>query len=306
MNGPVRADELFAAAVEPSPRTGSNALMTLDRPLRPFDDAALDTVPLPASLHPVLRAACEAAASAMERCQRAWGRADLLAAVADGADGTPTSRLDQLVEEAILEAVRPFRVNVVSEECGWIDNGSALTMVMDPVDGTGNAAAGLPLATFTAALAVDGTYREALTYWFATMQSWHATTAAGSNLRTSGRRSVDGAFVSMIRPKRDADAFLTLARRADRARVFGSSSLEAAWVCAGVLDAFVDAGTDTHRSVDLAAALVLAPAAGGAVVDAFGRSLAFSTDVTGRYSGIVAATAELADEIAELVRDARR
>ncbi|MEZ5235219.1 MAG: hypothetical protein R2749_21315 [Acidimicrobiales bacterium] len=156
-----------------------------------------------------------------------------------------------------LEAVPP-RVNVLSEECGFLDHGSALTLMMDPVDGTGNAAAGLPLATFTATLVNDGEHQEALTYWFATMQSWHATRHGGAGLRSTGRRHLDGSFISMIRPKGAADAFLTLARRADRARVFGSSSLEAAWVTTGVLDAFVDAGTDTHRSVDLAAALVLA------------------------------------------------
>ncbi|MEZ5264423.1 MAG: inositol monophosphatase family protein [Acidimicrobiia bacterium] len=278
--------------------------MTLERSPRPVLVAGQADLPLPSGLHPVLRAACTAAADAMERGQRGWGRAELLAAVADGADGTPTSRLDQLVEEAILEAVRPFRVNVLSEECGFLDHGSALTLMMDPVDGTGNAAAGLPLATFTATLVNDGEHQEALTYWFATMQSWHATRHGGAGLRSTGRRHLDGSFISMIRPKGAADAFLTLARRADRARVFGSSSLEAAWVTTGVLDAFVDAGTDTHRSVDLAAALVLAPAAGGAVIDAYGRSLAFSTEITARFSGIVAATEELAEEIAAVVRAA--
>ncbi len=259
---------------------------------------------LPPGVHPVLRAACTAASEAMDRCQRAWDRAQLLAPVADGADGTPTSRLDELVEEAILHAVHPFRVNVLSEECGHLDNGSALTLMMDPVDGTGNAAAGLPLATFTAALVVDDQYHEALTYWFATGQAWHATRYGGATRRASGRLCLDGAFLSMIRPKGDATAFLTLARRADRVRVLGSSSLEAAWVTSGVLDAFVDAGTDTHRSVDLAAAMVLAPAAGGAVLDAYGRSLAFDTDITARYSGVVAATQSLAEEIAAVVRHA--
>lgn len=277
--------------------------MSLERALRPVDPAT--ELPLPPGLHPVLRAACTAAAEAMQRGRRAWDRDQLLEPVADGADGTPTSRLDQLVEEAILHAVAPFRVNVLSEECGLLDSGSALTLVMDPVDGTGNAAAGLPLATFTAALVIDGQHHEALTHWFATGQSWHASRyGGGTGLRSSGRRRLDGAFVSMIRPKADAAAFLTLARRADRARVLGSSSLEAAWVASGVLDAFADAGSDTHRSVDLAAALVLVPAAGGAVIDAFGRSLAFDTDITARYSGVVAATASLAEEIAAVIRDA--
>lgn len=47
------------------------------------------------------------------------------------------------------------------------------------------------------------------------------------------------------------------------------------------------------------------PAAGGYVCDAFGRPLDFDHDLTKRYSGIVAASRPLAEEIAALVaRDA--
>jgi myo-inositol-1(or 4)-monophosphatase len=72
-------------------------------------------------------------------------------------------------------------------------------------------------------------------------------------------------------------------------------------VAAGAIDAFVDAGSDSHRLVDLAAALVLVPAAGGVVVDAFGRPIELDTDLTRRWSGVVAATPELADGLCELI-----
>ncbi|MFC4113877.1 hypothetical protein [Nonomuraea zeae] len=51
-------------------------------------------------------------------------------------------RIDVLVEDAILAALSRHPVNVLTEETGWVDNGSALTLVMDPVDGSANAAAG--------------------------------------------------------------------------------------------------------------------------------------------------------------------
>jgi len=256
---------------------------------------------LPDQLHPALRAACAAAADAATRARAGARRADLIEAVADGADGTPTSMLDQLVEDAILEAIAPYRVNVLSEECGFVDNGSAVTLAVDPVDGTGNAAAGLPLSAFTAAIAVDDTLTEGFTYWFDTGLWWHAVRGGPSSLCTTGRTRLSGALVSMIRPKRDHRAFLEIAARADRTRVLGSSSLEAAWVAAGVLDAFADAGSDTHRYVDLAAAVVLVEAAGGSVIDAAGRPLTFDPDITRRFSGIAAATRTLAEEIAGIV-----
>jgi hypothetical protein len=59
-----------------------------------------------------------------------------------GADGTPTMRLDILVDTAVAEVVDKHRVNLLSEEIGVIDNGSSVTLVVDPVDGTANAAAG--------------------------------------------------------------------------------------------------------------------------------------------------------------------
>ncbi len=234
----------------------------------------------------------------------AHDRDALLAQVAQGADGTPTSRLDQLVETAILRAVERYGCNVLSEEIGHVDLGSATTLVIDPVDGTGNAAAGIPVSAFTGAIAVDGRFVEGLTMWLTTGDVWWAHVGQESVLQTTGRRSLDGAIVSMIRPKGEASGFLAVARRCDRVRILGSSSIEAALVCSGALDASVDAGSRTHRIVDLAAAVVLAERAGGAVVDVHGRPVEFTTEIDARWSGVVAATPELAAELVEVIRAA--
>ncbi|MFF2115119.1 inositol monophosphatase family protein [Rhodococcus koreensis] len=72
----------------------------------------------------------------------------------------------------------------------------------------------------------------------------------------------------------------------------------------GAVDAFVDAGSDTHRLMDIAAAVVLVGASGGVVLDAFGRPVEFDTDLTRRWSGIVAATPELGEELRTLIAEA--
>lgn len=248
-------------------------------------------------VHPALEAAATAARRAAEAATMQHHRLDLAAVVRDGADGTPTALLDMIVEDAILDAVRPLRVNVLSEEAGFIDVGSAETLVVDPVDGTGNLASGIPIACFTAAIAQDGIFVEGLTEWLATGTRWWAGPGEPHVRRTTGRTSLPGAIVSSIRPKGDAAGFLALARSCDRVRIFGCSSLEAAFVCDGRLDAFVDPGSDTHRIVDLAAALVLVRGTGGVVVDLHGRPLEFDLDVSRRWSGVVAATPALAAEI---------
>jgi myo-inositol-1(or 4)-monophosphatase len=258
--------------------------------------------------HPILRAAATVALKAYAAARAEHDRTALAEVVADGADGTPTMRIDVLVETAILAAVENRPVNVLTEETGWVDKASALTLVMDPVDGSANAAAGVPLSAFSGALAVDGRFTEALTVWLETGRSWWARTDRPTALRTSGRTTLDGAAVSLLRPHPakpgPSAAWWAVARRAARIRILSTSCLEAALVVEGATDAFADAATDTHRLVDLAAALVLAEAAGGAVRDVFDRPLELDTDLTRRWSGVVAATPELADELAATLRAA--
>ncbi|GAA3655624.1 bifunctional fructose-bisphosphatase/inositol-phosphate phosphatase [Nonomuraea antimicrobica] len=262
----------------------------------------------PLDAHPALAAAASAALEAYTVATAEHDRATLAAVVADGADGTPTMRIDVLVEQAILAALSRHPVNVLSEETGWVDRGSALTLVMDPVDGSANAAAGVPLAAFSAAVAEDGVFTEALTVWLDTGRSWWARAGEPSPLRTSGRTGLAGAAVSLLRPHPAnpgaAAAWWEVARTAARIRILSTSCLEGALVAQGSTDAFADAATDTHRLVDLAASVVLAEAGGGAVRDVFGRPIGLDTDLTKRWSGVVAATPDLADELVTVLHDA--
>jgi myo-inositol-1(or 4)-monophosphatase len=259
-----------------------------------------------AEAHPALGAAAEAALTAYGAARTGHSRADLAEYVGQGADGTPTMRIDVLVESAILRALEGSPVNVLSEETGFVDRGSALTLVMDPLDGSANAAAGVPLSAFAAAVAVDGVFTEALIVWLDTGRSWWARRGEPGPLRTSGRTRLRGAAVSLLRPRPDlpdaARAWWAVAERAARIRILSSSCLEAALVAEGSIDAFADAASDTHRLVDLAASVVLVEAAGGAVVDVQGRPIELDTDQTRRWSGVVAATPELADELAATLR----
>jgi myo-inositol-1(or 4)-monophosphatase len=218
-------------------------------------------------------------------------------------------RVDVLVESAILAVLEGTGVNVLTEETGFVDRGSAMTLVMDPLDGSANAAAGVPLSAFAGTIAVDGVFTESLTVWLDTGRSWWARRGSPpGSLRTSGRTRLDGAAVSLLRPHVDlpaaAAAWWAVAERAARIRILSTSCLEAALVAEGSIDAFADAASDTHRLVDLAAAVVLVEAAGGAVQDVHGRPIELHTDLTRRWSGVIAATPDLAAELAETLRSA--
>lgn len=250
-----------------------------------------------------LLAAADAAVLAHRNAVANHAPAELAAIRMDGADGTPTMFIDVLVEDAIIAAATAAGVNVLSEERGWVDVGSSVTLVVDPVDGSANAAAGIPLACFSAAVAIDGEFTEALTVWLHTDERWWAA-RGHSEFRTSGCRSVRAAAVSVLRPHpRNWAAWTRVAEAATRIRILSCSTLDAAFVATGAVDAFVDAGSDTHRLMDIAAATILVGASGGTVIDAFDRPITFDTDLTRRWSGIVAATPELADELRALIQD---
>ncbi|HEV7906525.1 MAG TPA: inositol monophosphatase family protein [Pseudonocardiaceae bacterium] len=258
---------------------------------------------IPEGVHPVLAEAAQSAATACRAARHGFSRAELREEIADGADGTPTMRVDALVEDAVAEAAYRNGVNLLSEEAGFLDHGSAVTLVIDPVDGSANAATGVPLSCFAGVVATDGVASEALTLWFDTGRVWWAKAGEPTPYRTSGRTRLDGASVSLLRPKRGAEqAWMRVASRADRVRVLGTTCLEAALVAEGSVDAFADPGSDTHRIMDLAAAMVTLPSAGGVLLDLHGRPLTIDPDLTRRWSGIAAATPQLAEELIAEIR----
>lgn len=272
------------------------------RPMSTKIDWPVPEPALPTAVHPALAAAAKAASSAYARARREHTRAELAEEVAEGADGTPTMLVDRIVEDAIAEAAAEHKVNLLSEEAGLVDNGSAVTLVVDPMDGSANAAAGVPLCCFGGVVAVDGTATEALTTWLDTGRAWHAVAGRPTPYRTSGSTRAAGAAVSLLRPKENnAEPWWRVAQAVGRIRILSSTVLEAALVAEGSVDAFCDPGSDTHRIVDLAAALVTVPAAGGAVLDTRGRPLELDPDLTRRWSGVVAASRPLAEELARLV-----
>src|SRR2546425_11018726 len=61
-----------------------------------------------------------------------------------GADGAPSTRIDRVAEEAVLRVLdyEDARLNVLSEEAGFVDRGGGATLVLGPIDGTHKALRG--------------------------------------------------------------------------------------------------------------------------------------------------------------------
>lgn len=253
-----------------------------------------------------LRTLVDAASASLAKARKRHSRQELAEEVSMGADGTPSSLLDILVEQAAVDTTARLGVNLLSEEVGWLDRGSAMTLVVDPVDGTANALAEVPISTCSAAAVVDGRPVAAHTRWLETGKEWVATAGeADGTFRTTRARRLGAAAISLLRPKPATwDAWRAVAERAGRIRVLSCSTFEGILVCTGAIDAFADPGGDVHRYVDLVAAQLYAELAGAVVVDVHGRPIDFDTDLTRRWSGVVAASPALADELVAAILDA--
>lgn len=220
------------------------------------------------------------------------------------ADGTETFLLDVAVQGPVLDVLERHRVNVISEEVGWIDRGSAVTVVLDPLDGTANAAAGVPVCAFAGAIVVDDVIEAARILWFDTGREWAASRTRSVPPSVSGRRRLLGSSMSLVRPQPHTMAAWTrLVGAARRVRILGSSVIDAALVADGSIDLMCDPGGDVHGIVDIAAAKLVVEAAGGTVLDVHGRPFSFEPDLRLRWSGVFAATRELAEEAVTTVLD---
>jgi len=197
--------------------------------------------------------------------------------MAMGADGTPTSYIDKVAEDVIVGYVdrNALRLNLLSEEAGFIDRGFEETLVADPIDGTHNACAGIPFYSVSLAVgkgSLSG-MREGLVMNLVTGDVFHASKGKGATL--------NGAPIRMKKPEAEKlliayvggtvdPVIYTIASRFKRVRCLGSTALELCSVASGQADAFFVKYQDLKKSpriVDIAAAILVLREAGGEAYD---------------------------------------
>jgi len=164
---------------------------------------------------------------------------------------------DLAADEVALEILAEAGYGVLSEESGLHDRHREILVVLDPVDGSTNAARGIPwFATSLCALDAAGPPDGGVAGAFRDGQPIRAasTTAAGE--------AVVG--VSGYPPRH-------LGWRQFRA--LGSAALDLCAVADGTLDAYVDCSSDAHGPWDYLGGLLVCREAGAAVGDASGRDL---------------------------------
>ena len=220
-----------------------------------------------------------------------------------GADGTPTKYIDKIAEDAAINLLKKskIKVNILSEEAGFLDLGGEYTFAMDPIDGTRNAYRGIPF--YSVSLAIGKSTLSDIEYGIVknipTGDIFIAEKNQGAffnNKRIAVpelpcKEILSSLTLGMVYDK----VTLSLARK-DKVRSLGSASLEMCMVAIGALDFYV-IGKEYLRVIDIAASTLILREAGGVVTNILGENLDMLLNLDERTSVIAACNREVVRKI---------
>ncbi len=203
-------------------------------------------------------------------------------------------RSDLAADAAALDVLAAGGVGVLSEESGLRDEGRAVVVVLDPVDGSTNASRRIPwFATALCAVDDDGPLA-ALVVNQASGARWWALRGGGA-FSDAGRLAPSGAT-------RLGDSLVGLSGHPPhhlgwrQYRALGAAALDLCLVADGGLDGYLDCSPSAHGCWDYLAGMLICEEAGAVVADAQGRDLVV-LEHEARRTPVAAASAALLDEL---------
>ncbi len=208
-----------------------------------------------------------------------------------GADGTPTSELDSMVEDAAVEFLKEnCDHNIYSEECGFVEGTGEGSIIMDPIDGTSNALTGIPFYSLSLAFTPEGFSETSVGYVknLPLGKEYYAVRGEGSYL--------DGDKLPRLPPNKQLNFSVYMGRNAHpdsvgvaslarRTRSLGSASLEMCMVAEGVFDLYYIVTVNKERSLritDICASTLILREAGGEVYGSKWTPVDMPLDVSAR------------------------
>jgi myo-inositol-1(or 4)-monophosphatase len=230
------------------------------------------------------------------------------AALAHVEDWTPAGEragqyaIDLVADAAVLEVLAGSGLGVLSEESGLHDEGAAMVAVVDPVDGSTNAARGIPWYATSVCVVDDVGPRVAVVANLALGIRYHAVRNGGAwrgttRIAPSGKRRLDESVVGLSGyPRRHLGW--------SQFRALGAAALDLCAVAEGALDAYTVGGRAHLAPWDYLGGLLVCTEAGACVADLDGEELVeLRPDV--RRSVAAAATPALLDELTSASLGAR-
>ncbi len=231
----------------------------------------------------------------LNRCAEAVHGA--LAGVVDwGLAGTVSGQhhSDLAADRAAVRVLEEAGLGVLSEESGLHRPDRPLLAVLDPLDGSTNAAQGLPWYA-TSICVLDGSGpRAALVVNQALGTRYEAVRGRGA--RRDGRSVHPSGSVALERSVVSLSGYPPRHLGWRQYRVLGAAALDMCAVAEGVLDAFVDCGSGGLGPWDYLGAQLVCAEAGAVVADARGLDLV-ARGHADRRNPIAAATPELLEAL---------
>ena len=220
-----------------------------------------------------------------------------------GADGTPTKFIDKLAEDMALNSIKKSKtnVNVLSEEIGFVDNGSDYTFVLDPIDGTRNAYRGIPFYSVSIAVGKNSisNVEFGVVKNIPTGDIFTAEKSFGAflnNKQISAPEIPDKEILSSLALGKNYDKVTLKLAKKDKVRSLGASSLEMCMVAIGGIDYFC-IGKEYLRVVDIAASTLILREAGGFAKNILGDELDMPFNLEERTSVVAACNMDLVEKI---------
>jgi fructose-1,6-bisphosphatase/inositol monophosphatase family enzyme len=203
--------------------------------------------------------------------------------------------IDLAADRAVLGVLDEAGIGVVSEESGVHRPDAALVAVVDPVDGSTNAARGIPWYASSICVLDEAGPLVSVVANLANGMRYHAVRGSGAwrgttRVRPSGGRSLREAVVAISgMPSRHLGWA--------QFRAFGAAALELCAVADGTIDAFVVGAHAALAPWDYLGAMLVCQEAGAVVGELQGRDLV-TRDAGVRRAVVAAATPELLGQLA--------
>lgn len=202
-------------------------------------------------------------------------------ALGTGAGGDKTFPVDRLAEDLIISELESsgLPLSIISEEYGRKEiNGGGKTVLIDPVDGSKNAISGIPFYCTSIAIADGNTIGSVAVAYIVNLingDEFRAEKGQGAFLNNEKISTQQGDELRLVAyeaqvPGRDIPPILPLVARSHKARCFGATALDLAYLAGGSISVFVC--PSPSRSFDFAAGWLIAKEAGAVCTDLNGNS----------------------------------
>lgn len=185
-----------------------------------------------------------------------------------GADGAPTHAADAAAEAAIVEALSPLGLAIISEESGnLVRSWSAAEpwICVDPLDGSRNHRLGHPPWATSIGLVVDGQPLAGFVLDHTSGRRWWASSGGGAWVDGRPARPRPGGLLAVPSMGRLEAGRVSIPAGYQRVRMTGSTTIDLCRVADGSLGGFLDDDRGVVHPHDLAAPLAILTEAGAVV-----------------------------------------